>query len=165
MSGMQQDLVFRNPANDGFVIVTAAVLRQVTKHRQTAGHHQEAGGILLGSRRGRHIEITFATTPKRGDKRSRTAFHRLSLFHQRFATRAWLRLGRTLDYLGEWHTHPERDPSPSLIDRGEWTKLVRSNKRELVFLILGISGVWIGLSNSGVVRELPSYRASFGERP
>lgn len=151
---MQEDLVFRNPLNNGFIIVTSSVLRQIKGYRQIALADREAGGILLGARRGRHIDITFATTPKRGDSRSRIGFARLSQFHQDFAIRAWRRFGRKLDYLGEWHTHPELNPSPSPIDRAEWRKLMRSRKNDLVFVILGISGVWLGASHCGVVREL-----------
>jgi integrative and conjugative element protein (TIGR02256 family) len=105
------------------------------------------------------MEITFATAPKRGDRRSRTAFHRLSPFHKKFAIRAWRRFGRTLDYVGEWHTHPERDPVPSMIDRTEWAKLLRSNRSHLVFMILGTTGLWLGLSSGNVVKQLPSYSA------
>lgn len=154
---MQQDLVFRNSVNDAFIIVTSAVLRQMNRHRQIGLRDHEGGGILLGARRGRHIDITFATTPKRGDKRSRTSFHRFSRFHQTFAIHAWQRLSRKLDYVGEWHTHPECNPYPSPIDRAEWAKLMRSNKSELVFIILGISGIWMGLSNGGVVNQLAGY--------
>ena len=146
--------MFRNPLNDGFIIVNRVVLRHVNMHRQIAAEDDEAGGILLGARRGRHIDITFATTPKYGDKRTRIGFHRLSPFHQSFAIRSWRRLGRKLDYVGEWHTHPEPDPSPSPIDRAEWVKLMRSRNSELVFMILGISGEWVGLSNRGVIKEL-----------
>lgn len=150
-------MIFRNPASAGFIIVTAPALRQINRHRQTSSRRHEAGGILLGLRRGRHIEVTFVTTPKRGDKSSRTAFERLSFFHQGFAIRAWRRFGRKLDYLGEWHTHPEHNPSPSPIDCAEWAKLMLSSKRELVFLILGISGLWLGVSNRGVVSQVPIY--------
>jgi integrative and conjugative element protein (TIGR02256 family) len=51
--------------------------------------------------------------------------------------------------VGEWHTHPEHRPRPSMIDEGEWRKLIRSSKRELLFIILGISGIWVGISARG----------------
>jgi integrative and conjugative element protein (TIGR02256 family) len=151
---LHQDLVLRNPLNEGFIIVNASVLRQVQHHRQTAGHHSEAGGILMGFRRGRHLEVTFATTPKREDKRTRVAFERLSLFHRDFAIRAWRRSAHRLDYLGEWHTHPEHRPRPSAIDLAEWAKLGRASKGELLFLILGISDSWVGISGHGRVRRI-----------
>lgn len=149
MPRLQQDLVFRNPLNDGFIIINASVMRQMDKHRQIRGHHREAGGILMGRRRGRHLEVTIATTPKRDDKRTRLGFERISLFHQKFAIRAWQRFERTLDYVGEWHTHPENTPRPSGIDRTEWAKLLRANKRELLFVIVGISDIWVGISRRG----------------
>jgi integrative and conjugative element protein (TIGR02256 family) len=155
---VQEDIVFRNQRNDGFVIVVSSVLNQISRYRQTLANDQEAGGILLGARRGRHIEITFATTPKRGDKRGRTDFHRISPFHQSFARRAWKRFDRKLDYIGEWHTHPEHNPSPSHIDIAEWRKLLRKRKTELVFMILGISGLWLGVSSANIVVALPEFR-------
>lgn len=36
-----------------------------------------------------------------------------------------------------------------MIDEGEWRKLIRSSKRELLFIILGISGIWVGISARG----------------
>lgn len=146
---MQRDLVLRHPHSQGFIIVNASVMRQIGRHRQTARHHPEAGGILMGLRRGRHIEVTIVTTPKRTDKRTRTGFDRASPFHREFAVRAWRRFGRKLDYLGEWHTHPEHRPRPSMIDEAEWAKLIRGGKRELLFIIVGISGMWIGMSEQG----------------
>jgi len=124
-------------------------MQQINKHRQIAGHHCEAGGILMGLRRGRHLEVTIATTPKREDKRTRIRFERISPFHQKFAIRAWRRLDRKLDYVGEWHTHPENRPRPSGIDRREWEELIRVNKRELLFIIVGISDIWVGMSSQG----------------
>lgn len=151
---MQEDLVFRNPLNEGYIIISSVVLRLTNRHRQITSNAHEAGGILLGERRGRHIEVTFATTPKRGDKSSRTGFHRRSPFHQRFATRNWRRLGGKLDYVGEWHTHPELNPRPSTIDQKEWNKLIRTRKNGLVFMILGTSGLWLGFANCDAIAEL-----------
>jgi hypothetical protein len=36
-----------------------------------------------------------------------------------------------------------------MIDVAEWAKLIRDSKRELLFIIVGISGVWIGMSMRG----------------
>jgi integrative and conjugative element protein (TIGR02256 family) len=149
LPGVQEDLVFRNPLNDGFILIAAAVVQQIRRHRQLTAFSTEAGGILLGLRRGRHLEVTMATTPKRADWRSRLGFHRLSRFHQKHATRAWLRFQRTVDYLGEWHTHPERFPTPSGIDRAEWGKLTRSRTSDLLFVIVGTEGLWVSIGKQG----------------
>jgi hypothetical protein len=39
-------------------------------------------------------------------------------------------------YLGEWHSHPERNPSPSTIGHADWSKQLRKQKRNLVFIIV-----------------------------
>jgi integrative and conjugative element protein (TIGR02256 family) len=151
---MSGDLTFTNPINDGFVLIDAPVVRQICRHRQNGAMASEAGGILLGSRRGRHIEVTMATSPKQSDKQGRTAFHRLSDYHQVYAIRAWRRLGKTVDYVGEWHTHPESTPSPSGVDKSEWSKLTRTRANELLFLIVGIEGIWAGVGFRGKLRPL-----------
>ena len=103
----------------------------------------------MGLRRGRHIEVTIATTPKREDKRSRVSFDRVSPFHRKFAIRAWRRFGRKLDYVGEWHTHPEARPRPSMIDKAEWERLIRTSRAQLLFVIVGGAGLWTGISIPG----------------
>lgn len=57
-----------------------------------------------------------------------------------------------MDYLGEWHTHPEINPSPSGMDISEWTKITSRQPRPMVFMILGISGeIWLGISINKVL--------------
>jgi integrative and conjugative element protein (TIGR02256 family) len=95
-----------------------------------------------------------ATTPKKADRQNRIAFERISAFHQKFAVRAWRRLGRTVDYLGEWHTHPESLPRPSGIDRSEWSRLTRLRTNELLFLILGMDGIWLGIAKHRQLHQI-----------
>jgi integrative and conjugative element protein (TIGR02256 family) len=61
--------------------------------------------------------------------------------------RRWRDSGRTVTFVGEWHTHPEAVPSPSSLDRNTWRGIARKHKiGPLVFVIRGISGWWFGLS-------------------
>jgi integrative and conjugative element protein (TIGR02256 family) len=76
----------------------------------------EAGGILIGSYRGPHIEISDCTTPLSGDIRKPYLFDRRDPGHQAAALRAWRASGKTATFIGEWHTHPQDDPAPSGID-------------------------------------------------
>ena len=74
--------------------------------------------------------------------------------HQQVALRHWRASQMTMDYLGEWHTHPESNPSPSLLDMSEWKKICKVQKRPMVFAILGWSGdIWLGLSSGEVVSQ------------
>ncbi len=105
----------------------------------------EAGGVLLGARRGPHLEITDLTTPYPRDVRKRTYFDRRDSRHNAYAYKRWLGNNRKVGYLGEWHTHPERTPSPSTLDIGEWRQLVKPHGPDLVFLIVGTDDIWLGL--------------------
>lgn len=61
---------------------------------------------------------------------------------------AWRRSGGVTTYLGEWHTHPEEVPAPSVIDRIGWAKklLADSFSEAIFFVILGTTTVrvWEG---------------------
>jgi integrative and conjugative element protein (TIGR02256 family) len=51
-----------------------------------------------------------------------------------------------VDYLGEWHTHPEVLPSPSSLDISEWQLICRRKATPMVFMIVGMDGsLWAGV--------------------
>jgi integrative and conjugative element protein (TIGR02256 family) len=124
-----------------------AVTRQYV---QDTPEKAEAGGILLG----RHILgtddiiVDDVTTPMPGDRRSRFQFFRACRWHQEAIDRAWRGSSGTCTYLGEWHTHPELHPIPSLTDRLSWQQklLVDRFAEPIFFAIVGISEVrvWEG---------------------
>jgi integrative and conjugative element protein (TIGR02256 family) len=115
----------------------------------------EAGGILIGSYRGPHIQIIACTEPLKRDRRARYLFDRRDAGHQRMAMQHWQRSGRTVTFVGEWHTHPERYPSPSALDRRTWQKVSGRNAAgNTVFIIRGYDGWWVGLSTGRVIIEL-----------
>lgn len=104
---------------------------------------REAGGILLGFYRGPHVQIMRCTTPLPADRRLWNRFERRDPGHQEEATRRWRDSGRTMTYVGEWHTHPEAKPTPSFIDKRNWRKIARRHTTgPLVFAIRGVSGWW-----------------------
>lgn len=107
------------------------------QYRQAGIFAKEAGGILLGHRRGPHLEVIEATAPMTGDIRRRHSFERLDPGHQVRASTRWRVSDSTILYLGEWHTHPCSKPSPSGVDNREWGKLVRTNEGPLIFIIVG----------------------------
>jgi hypothetical protein len=53
---VQEDLVFQNPLNDGFIIVTSIVLRQVKRHRQITLENTRPVGFFC-AREGGAISI------------------------------------------------------------------------------------------------------------
>jgi integrative and conjugative element protein (TIGR02256 family) len=127
------------------VLVEDAVLRHIEGYRQRLGSSTEAGGILMGYRRADHLHIVMATKPGPNDRRQRHSFVRLDSTHQAQALTGWRRSGGRMDYLGDWHTHAEANPSPSTIDVAEWEKICRLTGQPLVFFIMGTVGYWLGV--------------------
>lgn len=108
-------------------------------HTQTKSSDQEAGGILLGSVHGVDMLVTEATCPSLWDKRFRYFFERLPNGHKSIALARWKNTGGITRYLGEWHTHPEDYPVPSILDQNEWRRLakLRRDERAVLAVIVG----------------------------
>jgi integrative and conjugative element protein (TIGR02256 family) len=127
------------------VLLTAAlvesVLGDVKRHRSD----RERGGILLGFRRGPHLHINEATFPMRWDIGSRFAFQRSAGGHRQIALNRWHQSNRTIDWVGEWHSHPEASPSPSSIDIRSWKDITRDRAAPMAFMIIGWKCGWLGL--------------------
>jgi integrative and conjugative element protein (TIGR02256 family) len=116
---------------------------------------REAGGILLGSYRGPHVQIERCTTPLPADRRFWNLFDRKDLGHGDEALRRWRDSGRTMTFVGEWHTHPEPVPSPSFLDRTTWRRIAKRHKfGPIVFVIRGISGWWWGIMQHATLSPL-----------
>jgi integrative and conjugative element protein (TIGR02256 family) len=134
------------------LLIEDIVLSDVGAFRQVDLNAAEAGGILLGFRRGSHLHVTMATPPGPTDVRNKFSFSREDESHPRIALSEWSRSEETMDYIGEWHTHPEPDPLPSSLDLREWRKISRERAEPMVFMIQGILGSWIGLGVGRVVK-------------
>ena len=129
----------------GVILIETTVLNFITGYAQQSSCSTEAGGILLGHRKGSHLHVVCATEPSPADRRSRFRFQREIEPHQTIATQAWRQSGQTMEYLGEWHSHPESNPHPSRIDLTEWKKIISRANECFVFLIVGNANEhWIG---------------------
>lgn len=132
------------------VVLNTEVVATLARYRQRFFWQSEAGGILLGRRRGSHIEVVQATEPAPNDERSTFMFEREVLGHAEAAAKAWTDAGGTVDYVGEWHTHPQRVPIPSSIDIDEWHKLAVSRpKTPLVAVVVGTRKLHVALVSTG----------------
>ena len=132
--------------NRGEILIEPSVVELVRDYCQHQFSMSESGGILLGYRRGNHLHIVAATTPQPDDQRMRFRFFRRDPYHQTVAISQWDVSGNTMDYIGEWHTHPEPEPTPSSLDMSEWKKICCGRKKSMVFLIAGWTGAfWLGV--------------------
>ena len=143
-------------ASDALLLIEPQVLQRLVTFRQVDKSAPESGGILLGFRRGRHTHVSDVTVPTKRDLRRRMAFFRHATDHQRVATRRWKESGETMDYVGEWHTHPEDDPFPSGVDLQHWREIASAASRPMVFLIVGRQGNWYGAGLNHRIEQLES---------
>lgn len=142
---MSQDLIYAQSEDDpSRVLIPSAIVDQLNQFQQTELQNLEAGGLLLGLRRGPHIEVVRITSPLPEDIRTRTSFHRRDRGHFELADRVWMDSQYTVGYVGEWHTHPEPLPIPSAIDKAEWRRVMRIEKRSTIFLVVGTRNWFVG---------------------
>lgn len=133
-------------ANGGELWIATEAVAIIRAHTQRHPWSCEAGGILLGRLlvEGGVVVVDQVGTPSSEDRRSRFRFFRARRPSQTAVDDAWTTSGGELNYLGEWHTHPEDDPEPSSHDRHEWQKLVTTatyEQESLFFVIAGRKGI------------------------
>lgn len=146
------ELVFIDEINN-HVVVMSEVVRLLHTYRQMHFTSAEAGGTLIGERRGQHIVVTDISEPGLGDIRTRNRFERKGDHHQQKVDKLFKQSDGFLVYLGEWHTHPEDFPQPSYIDIQSWlTGLIAADP--MVLLIVGRKGEWLGIKHGNTIKAL-----------
>lgn len=150
MSCMQFVSGWATPDKRILVNFDEKVLDVFRQHIQRLDSDAEAGGLLLGEVRGGHLNLVDATHPTAADSRSRYSFERLPQGHADAAQKMWNGSGGTVRYLGEWHSHPQDLPTPSGIDRSEWSRMAseRKDKRPFLAVIVGRVGLHVELVSS-----------------
>jgi len=68
----------------------------------------------------------------------------------------WRASGGTLDYVGEWHTHPEQQPVPSRLDLEQWLAIHGARSGiGMIFIIVGsASQNWYGVGQGQFLRRV-----------
>jgi integrative and conjugative element protein (TIGR02256 family) len=132
------------------LVIRKEILLEFTEYKQLSYNQNESGGMLIGSilKRGDVIEINDITHPVSGDTATITTFKRSDL-HNNILKKKWEESSYTKMYIGEWHTHPQDVPMPSLTDQENWKKLLMKAKTEspiLLFIIVGKKSnkIWVG---------------------
>lgn len=92
----------------------------ITQEVRAATDGLETGGILLGHQHDDYIQITAAGDPGPNAEREPTRFLRDLGHAQRLADSAWET--DCSQWIGEWHTHPHSEPTPSAIDLGSYAR-------------------------------------------
>lgn len=105
--------------------------------RQLARKDKETGGLLLARISEEEVRVVEATRAERRASISRILF-KPSLSRKRKIVKEAFEAG--LHFVGEWHTHPERDPTPSSIDMNSMKDSFRRSRHELNRFIMVIVG-------------------------
>ncbi|ESX66629.1 hypothetical protein X757_31220 [Mesorhizobium sp. LSHC414A00] len=134
------------------VLVPKSVLDKIREHENNWPRLSERGGLLLGYRKNDAIQIDSATFPGRWDYATPTLFRRSEQGHKLRALREWVRSGQTIDWVGEWHTHPGGVAEPSFVDRRSWRRIAGHTKRLMAFLIFNDTQMYAGLQSPHVSR-------------
>ena len=149
------------------VLVRPDVHRFLDAEAGSCAGRPEAGGTLLGSRRGPDLEVLGWTVPGPGDDRRLHAFTRADPRHQAAATAAWNASGGTVTFVGEWHTHPTGGVAPSAADLRSWRRLAGANGLPMAFALVapGVWGLFLAkprLLWLAVTRQAPIERSDLG---
>lgn len=137
-------------SNNRILRIQKEVLNTFYYFRQKSFLH-ESGGTLLGKVAEDVLTIEKATTPGKGDKQGIFFFHRQKRRAQLLVNEAFSESKGTLIYIGEWHTHRQRIPQPSYLDKKE---IIRAYKKSelildiIVLIVVGnsdkIGNIWLG---------------------
>lgn len=128
------------------ILFEEPVLDHLSAHRQTRLWHREAGGLLFARIEDKTIRVVEATGPRPTDRRSRFGYAA-----DRAAEQAEIdaRHPLGLHYVGDWHSHPERWPTPSGRDVETMASRVLESRHELggiLFAIIGTAPLPDGLT-------------------
>lgn len=112
-----RNLQSRHPGDDGMTIncrITTTALAAITTEAEHSRDGRETGGILLGTDHAGDITISIAGTPGTNAHRTSHSFHRDLDHANQLAATAWNT--DCSQWIGEWHTHPSGNLTPSELD-------------------------------------------------
>lgn len=119
--------------------ISYASLNTLSKFIQDDDQKNESGGILIGYTLGNNVySITNVSLPCSEDKASRFRFLRSKKKAQRIINQFFKESKGKKIYLGEWHTHPENYPTPSMIDKCSIKKQFKKNElnSDRIFMLI-----------------------------
>lgn len=123
------------------LILEADIQSKILNIQSTHTFKREIGGILIGIYDTKYgcLRLTDMSFPQSGDQQSRFRFNRKSDGHQELMDHLWESSDHTKAYLGEWHTHDQDTPIPSIVDRRTWKRISKRNNNfeECYFMIIG----------------------------
>ena len=150
----EAEVTFTDSQGELLVLMPSVASRLLT-YRQLNLYSTEAAGVLIGERRGSHLVVHQISEPGKGDIRRRYFVDRRGPHHQVAIDEAFVSSSGRLQYLGEWHSHPEDAPSPSATDLATWQRHLIADE-QMALLIVGRKRTWAAKKYAGAI--IPLFR-------
>ena len=140
------------------VYFSPEVVGHFVAHRQQGKIKTEIGGQLFAQFKNNEVHVVRATGPNATDERGWSWFRPDQKRHngeikQLFAA--------GLHFVGDWHTHPEREPSPSSWDLDSMEDCFKKSRHQLNAFIMVIvgradfpTGLWVSTHNRDCWEQL-----------
>jgi len=122
---------------DLVVDLTPSALSTILAHQQKGFIRKEAGGQMFATLSENYWRIEVATGPRRGDRRGMFHFWPDRRAEQEEIYRFY---EQGLEFVGDWHTHPQNVPSPSTQDVASTESILRKSQHNLPGLLMCIVG-------------------------
>ena len=139
------------------VMIDKEIVEKLNSIQRSYDFHKEIGGIIIGifDTKGMCLRITDLSFPHAHDNSSRFRFVRHSDGHQKFMDEVWEQSNHIKSYLGEWHTHDQDFPVPSLVDKQTWKRISKrdNNFDQSVFIIIGRIKIRLWIATDGKIYE------------
>jgi integrative and conjugative element protein (TIGR02256 family) len=146
------------------IIICQSIFSDISKYMQE-GNKPENGGLLFAEFYLPKIFVRKASMPNKTDYRNRHEFKPDQVMQQK-TINVYFKKG--LHYIGEWHTHPEEYPVPSVADITSMQDTFIASRHELNYFLLIIAGnkisndmFWIGLQNASKTIDLLKNKSIF----
>lgn len=164
MLGDTMTIAYQLPNGRQRLVLGSGVLAHVISHRQMRRWRKEAGGQLFARFEPGRAVVERVTGPRRTDRRTRTTY-----LPDRAAEQREIREmhAEGFHYVGDWHTHPERFPQPSALDRMTMVEMFEGSVTQaegFLLLIVGTgdppAGLHVAWANrGGLTRLFPAREA------
>jgi integrative and conjugative element protein (TIGR02256 family) len=128
---------YRIGSSEQTLVLMDEVLEHFRRHRQIRFWQCEAGGQLFARYESNRIIVVEATGPRRTDRRSRGSYVPDRRAEQEEIERRSL-IG--LQFIGDWHSHPEPRPKPSRLDLASIAECFNRSAHTLNAFVMAIVG-------------------------
>jgi integrative and conjugative element protein (TIGR02256 family) len=138
----------------GDLLVSADVLKGLYGQGWDA-YPNETGGVLLGHSNGLDMVVSHVIGPGPGATHEPTRFEPDHEWQAERVAELWIR-DPSLEYLGDWHTHPGGSATPSKLDKSALEVIAGSADAQQprpVMVILGLSAALAAVTATRLSRS------------